>query len=687
MPERTIAFAHTVVLVLAALLPALLLAVSELTVPISHGSAVVWITEDDGSSDSERVAASIEEMAREQGTTVGFAVSDVHEPDSLWHLYLAVGEPDSQYATWLEDGYPSFGRTVEVRTHPMAELGEHGPRGYYIVLGPSEDEAALVAALADHGLGQVTGSREARLSDLLFDGPLFHVSVVGGLVVLTASGAGVLLGSRGYAVQRLQGRSYGEIFWRDLRRIVRLWGMILPGVAALTLIFLGLYNGWNQLDHFATVAAVILGVFTAIALTTHALVLAIVHTTAIPPALKGWIPARTTLVGAYLVRGLALFLVLGVLSSVVHLTQTTRRQQAALEIFEDVGDTSAITLSGSTGTQESEVIEEHLGPWLREADEHGDLILAEQQRSEAVLPHGTELLDLHVLVVNDTYLTEHEVLNPEGMPHTVSEDGTFRVLLPQKYAHLEKEILQGLSEWLLMYTEKTQAEYDIEVLPNANEQSLFTYGSRLPGQTPSQAFLHDPVVIAVPDGTVLTDQAYVDFMTHGAIVFPDPDVVDRARSDPRTAEYVNTVPPIRDKAIAEHAEQITMLRVESINLFASAMVLLLTGVAACVIHVRTRGQAVFVRHISGWTFPAIHRRFLLLEVAVALGFTSWATWDTLLTLKAMKDPAMHVPPSLVPTTGAEPFHAITITVAGLALTLGALVVFHRSTVREEAARD
>ena len=686
MPERTIAFAHTVVLVLAAFLPALLLAVSELTVPISHGSAVVWITEDDGSSDSEQVAASIEEMAREQGTTVGFAVSDVYEPDSLWHLYLAVGDPDSQYATWLEDGYPSFGRTVEVRTHPMAELGEHGPRGYYIVLGPSEDEAALVAALADHGLGQATGSREARLSDLLFDGPLFHVSVVGGLVVLTAAGAGVLLGSRGYAVQRLQGRSYGEIFWRDLRRIVRLWGMILPVVAALTLIFLGLYNGWNQLDHFATVAAVILGVFTAIALTTHALVLAIVHTTAILPALQGRIPVRTTLVGAYLVRGLALFLVLSVLVSVVHLTQTTQRQQAALEVFEDVGDTSAITLSGSTG-EESEVVEEHLGPWLREADEHGDLILAEQEHSEAVLPHGTALLDLHVLVVNHTYLTEREVLNPEGTPHTVSEDGTVRVLLPQKYAHLEKEILQGLSEWLLLYTEKTQAEYDIEVLPSANEQSLFTYGSRPPGQLRSQAFLHDPVVIAVPDGTVLTDQAYVNFMTRGAIVFPDPDVVDRARSDPRTAEYVNTVPPIRDKAIAEHAEQLTQLRIESINLFASAMVLLLTGVAACVVHARTRAQAIFVRHISGWTFPAIHRRFLLLEVAVALGFTTWATWDTLLTLEAMKDPAMHVPPSLVPTTGAEPFHAITITVAGLALTLGALVIFHRSTVREGAARD
>src|SRR5699024_12830555 len=100
------------------------------------------------------------------------------------------------------------------------------------------------------------------------------------------------------------------------------------------------------------------------------------------------------------------------------------------------------------------VDERLLGAWLRVAYEPGDRILAEHEHSEAVLPHGTTLLDLPVLVVNDTYLTEREVLNPEGTPHTVSEDGTFRVLLPQKHAHLEKEILQGLSEWLLLYTER-----------------------------------------------------------------------------------------------------------------------------------------------------------------------------------------------------------------------------------------
>src|SRR5699024_12402516 len=102
---------------------------------------------------------------------------------------------------------------------------------------------------------------------------------------------------------------------------------------------------------------------------------------------------------------------------------------------------------------------------------------------------------------------------------------------------------------------------------------------------------------------------------------------------------------------------------------------------------RARRNSSCSRLFCGSPSPATPRRFLLLTVAVALGFTSSATRDTLLTLKAMKDPAMHVPPSLVPTTGAEPFHAITITVAGLALTLGALVIFHRSTVREGAARD
>jgi len=215
---------------------------------------------------------------------------------------------------------------------------------------------------------------------------------------------------------------------------------------------------------------------------------------------------------------------------------------------------------------------------------------------------------------------------------------------------------------------------------------MFTYGSGDPRGGSALPFLRDPVIVALPNGSALSDSAYVTYMTHEALLFPDPGVVERARSDPRVAEYVNTVQPIRDKAAAAHAAQLTMLRIELFTLTAGAAVLLMTGVAACVIHVRTHAQTVFARHISGWTFLAAHRRFLAVEAAIALGFVGWAAWDARLTLRALDDPRRALPPELVPTSGIEPLYAAAIAAAGLALTLGALAHFHRRIVREGSSQ-
>jgi hypothetical protein len=152
MPNRTIAFAHTAFLLLAALIAALLLATWELTIPTAQHSAVVWIVEDEGTSDSARVAETVERVAAEQGVAIGFTAPDVRTPESLSHLYLAVGDPDSRYADWLTEGYPSFNPATELRVHPVEALAEHGPRGYYLVFGPPENARVLTDALAEHGL-------------------------------------------------------------------------------------------------------------------------------------------------------------------------------------------------------------------------------------------------------------------------------------------------------------------------------------------------------------------------------------------------------------------------------------------------------------------------------------------------------------------------------------------------------
>ncbi|MFE1468539.1 hypothetical protein [Nocardiopsis dassonvillei] len=688
MPNRTIAFAHTAFPLLAALIAALLLATWELTIPTAQHSAVVWIVRDEGTSDSARVAETVERVAAEQGVAIGFTAPDVRTPESLSHLYLAVGDPDSRYADWLTEGYPSFNPATELRVHPVEALAERSPRGYYLVFGPPENARVLTEALAEHGLRPDEGGSQARLWQSFLGGPLFNVLALALLAGVTAVGAGVLLGSRDYAVQRLLGSSYGRILLRDLGRVARLWGAALPGAALVALACLGLYNDWNQLGFFALVALVFAGVFAAVAVAVHAAVLGLVHTTAILPALKGRIPVRAAQVGAYLVRVPVLLLVLAVLGSVVHLAQTTREQRASLEAFARTGRTSHVALNGSVGMEDSEAADSLLGPWLRRADREGRVVIADQHAPESVVPVGSGRPGFDVLVVNDTYLEKQEIVSPSGERYgPAASEERVRVLLPPAHASHRGEIERAMPDWLRLQNGGGESGTDVEILPAADGQTVFTYGSRAPFAQQEPPFLRDPVVIALPNGSVLSDSAYVTYMTHEAVLFPDPGVVERAReADPRMAEYVNAVQPILNKVAGAHAADLNLLRIEAFNLVAGTALLLLTGIASCVIHARTRAQTVFARHISGWGFLATHRRFLAVEAGISLGFAGWAAWNSLTTLRALSDPARMLPPELVPTTGLEPLYAAAIAATGLALTLGALAFFHRRIVREGSSQ-
>ncbi|MGW8526153.1 MULTISPECIES: hypothetical protein [Nocardiopsidaceae] len=687
MPNRTIAFAHTALLVSAALIAALLLATWEATIPTAQHSASVWIVEDDGASDGGEVARTVERVAAEQRISVGLVVPDVRSPESLWHMYLAVGDPGSAQADWLTDGYPSFGRTMELRVHPVRDMADRSPRGNYLVFGPPENARVLADALAAHGLGADPGAGQARLWQSFLGGPLFHVLATALLVGTTSIGAGVLLDSRDHGVRRLHGHSYTRILLGDLGRVARLWGVALPAVCALTLFLLGLYNGWNQLGLYSLTALALLGVLAAAALVTHAAALGLVHATGVLPALRGRLPVRSTRAAVYLVRVPVLLLLLGVLASTLHLAQAAREQRAALEAFERTGETSHATLNGSTAFDDPGTAERLLGPWLRRADLDGELVVAERHPPASLVPVGAPRPGFDVLVVNDTYLARQEVLSPTGARYGAApSDDRVRVLLPPAHAAHREAVEGELPDWYALQAGSTGTAADIEVLPLAGGQRVFTYGSRDPGGTDASPFLRDPVIVALPNGSALSDRTYVTYLTHEALLFPDPDVVLEARADPRVAEYVNTVQPILDKARSAHAAQVAAVRVELLALAAGTAVLLTTGVAACVIHVRTHAQTVFARHISGWGFLSAHRRFLAVEAVVALGFTGWAAWDTLAALRALDDPLRPLPPQPVPTSGLEPLYAAAVTAAGLALTLGALALFHRRIVREGPSR-
>lgn len=647
-------------------------------------SDTVWITLDEGTAQQSEVAQTIQEVAEEHDSAIGYAVRDVHQPESLTHLYLAVGDPDSAYAPWLEQGYPSFSRLVEVRVHPIEEFAQAtSARGDYLIFGDPAAGPALTEALSEHGLEEERGVSAAQLWEFAVDGPVARVALVALLVIAAGTAAGVLTASTAYAVCRLQGRSYWSILTGDLKALAKLWAVAVPAVATGTLAVLGLYNGWNQLGLFTQTALVFVALFGVAALAVHTTVLAVVHLTPVIPALKGRLPVRSTVVGTYLVRIPALVLVLAVLGAFVATAQRSAEQQAALPTFEEVGETSRLGLSRALSAQEAgEGVDEPLGSWLRAADSRDELILAAQASSydtaQGLTPEG----GYDAVIVNDRYLSEQELHTADGQRvGPAPDEDEVRVFVPPAQSERADDLrTNGPGDWFDLYVEDPDSvQFSVESLVEG--QDVFTYGTR--ADVASRAVVRDPVVIALPSEQVLSPRSYVTFMTQDAVVFPDPAVADRLREDPQMAEYISMVQPVRELAAAEHGETVANLRIEGLSLGAAAIVLLLTSVATCLVVVRVRAQTIFARHISGWRFLAVHRRFLFAETLVLLAFVGWSVQrsrsDTASSYGGL-DPIQAAQISLAPAL------ASVIALSALALTLFTLAVLHRRVVRDGASQ-
>ncbi|GAA1460624.1 hypothetical protein NE857_10470 [Nocardiopsis exhalans] len=691
MPNRTLTFAYVVCAVFASILAFLLAAGVERTQYVLEDTGLVWISENDGTGDTDEVAASVQRVADDHGAAIGYAILDVNEPSATAHLYLAVPDSSSPQAEWLTDGYPAFGRGFTVRTHPIADFGGVGPNGHYLVFGGPEAETALRAALAEHGLQEAPGTQITELWHYFTSGHLFHLLVIALLGAATAAGAGVLLASRDYGVMRLQGHSYPRLLATDLLKVARLAAVVLPLVAAAALVFLGAYNGWNQLGLYSLTALVFLGFLAVPCLFVHAAVLGLVHSTDILAALKGRLPVRSTSVAVYLVRAPVLVLTLIILGSIVTAAQDLRDQRVQLELARGQGEASFLSLSANYGWADDLSVDDELGPWLRRADTDGDMVLVIPGSSTEFLPPGPTAswdspdIGQQVLFVNNTYLAEQEVLSPSGERYGPAE--TLRVLVPESAAAHSEDIVEGVTgTWLELHGEPGAAP-EAEVLPAAEGQTLFTYAAkRFDDPRPHLPLLHEPVVIVLPNGAVLSDSAYIAYMTARSTVFPDPGVVaDHRAQNPEASRYIAMVETLTVNARHEQALTLNILRSELFNLIGAAAVLLLTAMAACVVHVRSRAQEIFARHINGWAFVSVHRRLLLVEGAIALAFLGWAVWDTLTGLATAADPARAGVPGPSPS-GAEPFYALGIVLVCLVITVTALALFHRKIVREGASQ-
>ena len=694
MLHRSIKFVHAAVLVFSAVLAFLFIRDLDGRWAMGH-SAVVCVTDSHGATSGAQVTHVLTEFADTHRATIARETPDLKAPYSRRHLYLTAGGPRSD---WLRDGYPAFDRGYSTEVHPIAELGNRDPRGYYYVFGRDQAAGELVQVLAGLGFEAAVYHPYSidQLTPVYSGSALLRSFFIVALAVVTMTGAGVMLSAKAYGVQRLQGRSFGRILLRDFRQLAVFWMAALLVVTALVLLVLAWYNGLAWIGTFALVALGFAAALGLVALTAHAIVLQLTFRAELLRALKGELPTRTASVSTYLVRIPALLLAVGITGDVVLAGQNIMARESSIQSYREIGDTTALALNGSVASESGlKALTDQVGGWLRQADKNGQVLVVGHRHfrdsaNRAALP------DRDLLLVNESYLAAQPVLDAGGrrLPETTADRTRIRLLVPKGLSRYTDRLAAMVPETLNPNEPGKVPGKRVSAVSIEDGQRLFTYNprGRLQRRTnpdADESFVQDPVLIVFPDGSpYMSDRGYMSYASQQSLVFKDPDDVTAGIAKYHLETYVTGMSPVGQNAALNLRDLVADFRLQLFNLAVAISVLLITGVGACIVHARKNAQTIFARHISGWRFPVTHRSLLALEgvlavlLAVWMPFQIWRENQQNLERAAL---GAARPTALIEITGLDlTANALLVAVEVTAVVV-ALAVFHRRIVKEGAA--
>ncbi|MFF8567518.1 hypothetical protein ACF06N_21410 [Streptomyces albidoflavus] len=691
MLHRGVKFAHVLILAFSCLFSFLFLRSFEDQWTLGY-DAVVQVTESRDTTTSSAIGKAVDAFARKHDVTVGRQELNLEYPDRSRDLYLTTSGPRAE---WIDGGYPAFSPGQATVTRPYAEISDRDPRGMYYLFGDPDAVGPFLELLRRQGL-TAWHPQPASVGELSYSyagSALAGSLIVVALVCLTMTGAGVLLNAKSYGVLRLHGMSLPAILARDLRHLARSWTGALVLVSVFATGLLGWYNHLAWFGLFALLAAGTALALTALVLTAHAGTLALTARTGVLAALKGEIPARPTGYAAYLIRVPALLLALGIAASVLQAGQDLTRREEHLSVYEKAGDASAVRLNGYLGAPEAlKQMEAKIGPWLRQADDNGKIVLAgHRDLARARDAQGIPAADF--VVANETFLAQQKIRASDGRPYpgTTGRKGRILLLVPESLtAYTDR--LATLTPNLVSPSAPDQITRDqIDVRPTAAGQDVFTYnarGKREAGQdSPSEAsFLTDPIVAVLPNGSdYLSDKGYTSYASQRSIVFPDPtDITDGIAAKNLHNEVVGISPVAADAA--QTIRDITAdFRLRLFNLVVALLVLLVAGVGVVIVHSRKNAQSIFARYIHGWTFTSTHRTLLAAEAAIVTLLVCWIPYQVhqanqdLEQYAAMGIPAPRDPLEI---TGQDLTVIAGLSLIEIATALTVLALFHRRIVKE-----
>lgn len=683
--HRILAFVHATAIVMAMVLGFLTMAAMHRygdLGPVHY----VGVDGNEGDASAEDVASALTALSEERPLSVMATRADPRDVDGGMHLYVLSSAPGSDMYSWAEDGYPNFTPVPQLRVHPLAELDEDDPRGSYWVEGTVADAELVLATLEAVGL---SGEVDPALSVMArYPGTVTFNEALGTMLLLSlafvavTAGAGVLLNARSYGVKRLHGHSYTRILAADLHGVARIWMFLAAAGTAAFAAFLWWYNGFARVGELAAVTGVFALLLLAVALVAHAAALALLHLTAVPAAVKGWLPVRSVAVSVYAVRIASVALVLSAATATLTFGERVAEHRAGTGSLTGTEGMGAPRIGGGAGAEESfEAYETVVDPWIVEAEKRGGVIMVEQRLAEEVMPPGTRGTGFEALWVNEAYL-EHAGVDVGG--EALSTAGV-RVLVPGSLAGNSDLLVEGVHGQSAYFATEEHRDDPVTVLTYPDGREFPTYATTSDLTWSIRPVLTDPVVIVHPPG-YFDGGMYSSIAAGGGIVFLDGDAAARDAAQAPLSSYVVAVESIPERAAYDHRRWLGDLRTSVFNLAASIAVLVLTSVAACLVYTRARAQHIFARHISGWSFAATHRGFLLVETALVslfVGYAAKGLWDALAGFGVIE---LGVFESDVVRAQTQFAVSAAIGVSVPAIVLAVLAYFHHRIVREGASQ-
>ncbi|MFF2268433.1 hypothetical protein ACFVTZ_09200 [Cellulosimicrobium cellulans] len=619
-------------------------------------------------------------FAQERDCTVARVSFDLTDP-SVRHLHVLGDRQSEPGSRWVAHGYADFSRGVTTRVHPGSELGTASPVGSFVLTCGLDAATTLASTLQEQGVSVTAGSYPTLREWHRYLGgtPLPASYAIAVVATSLLAGCGALLGSRAYAVQRLQGAPFTRILRRDLVPLARRLVVHLVVAAAVCTVVLGVYNRFAQWTTFLGLALSVLVVLLAVTVLSHAVCAAATLRIPLAAAVKGESVGGWVVPAAFTVRFVAAAVLVASIFSAVNAGQLIVAQQAARDAWQSAGGAVYLGLGGGDRARAEEYTQA-LGGLVAAAEDEGEAVVAFSQPVAAFGAVTVVAEEQPVLVVNRTYLREQGVVGADG-ERLVPDDGTCLELhLPASLGPAQQaDVAAAVDEWADFFGARCPVERGVG-LPGGTV--LFDYGNAAdPGASP---LVEDPVLLVVDhrSGTISAD-AYDAYASTGGVVFLDPAYALEKASEAGVRDYVLSTTQVAQAAADEYQDLVRVLRLGLTNIAACAGVVLLTGAVVASAWTRRNAQAIFARYISGRSFWSRFRTTLVVEILSAVALVVYVAWNPPRTPPTV---GAFVPGSEPPLLGGwEPVAVAAVCLVSAAFLVGALAVAQRRLLRTRSS--